>query len=141
MLAVRPICYARAGMRESKRNNLTVLLLLASLLMRAGIPDGYMPSAGDSGLLFELCPAGVPETFMRALSGSEHHQHHAAAESSEPHYDAGQCPIGHILSSSVAFDDLWQIESAPAAQEYIDTSVPAYRFQSVIGHRSRGPPA
>ena len=128
-------------MRESKRHNLTAFLLLASLLMRAAIPDGYMPSAGDNGLLFELCPAGVPETFMRALSGSEHHQHHAAAESSEPHYDASQCPIGHILSSSVAFDDLWQFESAPAAQEYIDTSVPTYKPLSVIGHRSRGPPA
>ncbi len=141
MLAAMPVCYPRLCMKGFRRNKLTVFVLLASLLMRAGIPDGYMPSAGDNGLLFELCPAGVPETFMRALSGSEHHQHHAAAESSEPHYDAGQCPIGHILLLSVAFDDLWQIESAPAAQEYIDTSAPAYEFQSVIGHRSRGPPA
>jgi len=141
MLAAWPICYAHLLMKGFRRNNLTVIVLLASLLMRAGIPDGYMPSAGDNGLLFELCPAGVPETFMRALSGSEHHQHHAAAESSEPHYDAGQCPIGHILSSSVAFDDLWQFESAPAAQEYINTSVPTYKPLSVIGHRSRDPPA
>jgi len=118
-----------------------VIVLLASLLMRAGIPDGYMPSSGDNGLLFELCPAGVPASFMRALSGSEHHQHHANADSSEPGYDTGQCPIGHILSSSVAFDDLWQFESAPAAQEYINTSVPAHRSLSTIGHRSRGPPA
>ena len=118
-----------------------MFVLLVSLMMRAGIPDGYMPSAGDNGLLFELCPAGVPETFMRALSGAEHHQHHAAAESSKPHYDAGQCPIGHILSSSVAVDDSWQIESAPAVQEYINTSVPTFKFLSLIGHRSRDPPA
>jgi hypothetical protein len=141
MLAVRRICYSHLHMRGFRRNKLTVFVLLASLLMRAGIPDGYMPSAGDNGLLFELCPAGVPESFMRALSGSEHHQHHAAAESSEPNYDTGQCPIGHILLSSVAFDDLWQFESAPAAQEYINTSVPTYTSLSVIGHRSRGPPA
>jgi len=115
--------------------------LLASLLMRAGIPDGYMPAAQGSGLLFELCPAGVPESFMRALTGSDHHQHHADTGSSGSHYDAGQCPIGHILSASVAFDDLWQIESAPVAQEFINTAVPAYIFQAVISHRSRGPPA
>ncbi len=141
MLVPGPVCYARFHMRGFRRNNLAVIVLLASLLMRAGIPDGYMPSAGDNGLLFELCPAGVPESFMRALSGSANHHHHAAAESSEPHYDAGQCPIGHILSSSVAFDDFWQFESAPAVQEYINTFVPTYKSLSLIGHRSRGPPA
>jgi hypothetical protein len=118
-----------------------MIALLATLLMRAGIPDGYMPASADSGLLFELCPAGVPESFMRALSGSDHHQHHADTATSGSHYDAGQCPIGHMLSSAVAFDDLWQIESAPAAQESIHTSVPTYTIQAAISQRSRGPPA
>lgn len=141
MPATKLTCRVRSSMRRPAQNNLTLLVLLAALMMRAGIPDGYMPAAPDSGLLFELCPAGVPESFMRALSGSDHHQHHADSGSSGSHYDAGQCPIGHILSSSVAFDDLWQIESAPVAQEFINTAVSAYIFQAAISHRSRGPPA
>ena len=128
-------------MRLPTRNSLTMIALLAALLMRAGIPDGYMPASADSGLLFELCPAGVPESFMRALSGSDHHQHHSDSGASGPHYDASQCPIGHILSSAVTFDDLWQIESTPAAQESTDNAVLTYTFRAAISQRSRGPPA
>jgi hypothetical protein len=128
-------------MRRPTRNSLTMIALLAALLMRAGIPDGYMPASADSGLLFELCPAGVPESFMRALSGSDHHQHHSDSGASGSHYDASQCPIGHILSSAVAFDDLWQIESTPAAQESTDSAVLTYTFRAAISQRSRGPPA
>ena len=128
-------------MRRPTRHSLTMITLLAALLMRAGIPDGYMPASADSGLLFELCPAGVPESFMRALSGSDHHQHHSDSGVSGSHYDAGQCPIGHILSSAAAFDDLWQIDSAPVVQESIDTTVPDYTIRTAISQRSRGPPA
>ncbi len=128
-------------MRRPAPNSLTLFVLLAALMLRAGIPDGYMPATAGSGLLFELCPAGVPESFMRALSGSDHHQHHADTASSGSHYDTGQCPIGHMLSSAAAFDDLWQIESAPAVQESIDITLPAYTRQAAISQRSRGPPA
>jgi len=128
-------------MSRSTRNSPILLVLLAALLMRAGIPDGYMPAAQGSGLLFELCPAGVPESFMRALSGSDHHQHHSDSGASGSHYDAGQCPIGHILSSAVAFDDLWQIESTPAAQKSTDNVVVIHTFRTAISQRSRGPPA
>jgi len=128
-------------MRRPRRNSLVLFLLLATLLMRAGIPDGYMPASADSGLLFELCPAGVPESFMRALSGSDHHQHHSDPGAAGSHYDAGQCPIGHMLSSAVAFDDLWQIDSAPAVQESIESTVPGYTIRAAISYRSRGPPA
>jgi hypothetical protein len=127
-------------MRRPAPNSLILFVLLAALMLRAGIPDGYMPASADSGLLFELCPAGVPESFMRALSGSDHHQHHSDSGASGSHYDAGQCPIGHILSSAVAFDDLWQIESAPAAQESTDNADLTYTFRTAISHRSRGPP-
>jgi len=116
-----------------------MLLLLAALLLRAGIPDGYMPSAPGSGQLFELCPAGVPAGFMQALSGSGHH--HGDSAASESHYDASQCPIGHLLSAAAAVDDSWQPSVAPDLPVFVNlpTLRPVSRAPS--NHRSRGPPA
>lgn len=119
----------------------TLPLLLAALLMRAAIPAGYMPAAPGSGLLFELCPAGVPAGFMTALSGSDHHHHHDNSDASESHFDAGQCPIGHLLSSAVAIGDLWQFDALPELPDFIDTPVPIHISRTPANHRSRGPPA
>jgi len=118
-----------------------LFLLLAALLMRAGIPDGYMPAAPGSGLLFELCPAGVPAGFMSALSGSDHHHHHGKSDASESHFDSGQCPIGHLLSSAMAFEDVWQIDARPALPEFIDTPLRIQASRIPANQRSRGPPA
>ena len=122
------------------RNRQALILLLAAILMRAGIPDGYMPSALGSGLLFELCPAGVPAGFMTALTGSDHH-HHDKSNASQSHYDSGQCPIGHLLSSIVAFDDLWQFNAIPELPDFIETPVLIHVSCVPVNHRSRGPPA
>ena len=126
-------------MTYSSRHRQTMLLLLAALLLRAGIPDGYMPSAPGSGQLFELCPAGVPAGFMQALSGSGHH--HGDSAASESHYDASQCPIGHLLSAAAAVDDSWQPSVAPDLPVFVNlpTLRPVSRAPS--NHRSRGPPA
>ena len=105
-------------MTYSSRHRQTMLLLLAALLLRAGIPDGYMPSAPGSGQLFELCPAGVPAGFMQALSGSGQHHHHNS-DASESHYDASHCPIGHLLSAAVAVDvdNIGVISGGPNAMD------------------------
>lgn len=127
-------------MKSSGRHRQTMLMLLAALLLRAGIPDGYMPAAQGSGLLFELCPAGVPAEFMQALSGSGHH-HHGHTADTESHYDASQCPIGHLLSAAVAVDDVWLSSTAPDLSVYIDIQVPEPASRAPTSHRSRGPPA
>ncbi len=127
-------------MMYSSRHRQTVLLLLAALLLRAGIPDGYMPAALGSGQLFELCPAGVPAGFMQALSGSGHH-HHGDSAASEAHYDASQCPIGHLLSAAAAVDDSWQSNSAPDLPVFIDQPTLRLVSRAPTNHRSRGPPA
>jgi len=126
-------------MSRSARHRQTLLLLLVALLIRAGIPDGYMPSAPGSGLLFELCPAGVPAEFMTALAGSDHH--HEKTDASESHFDAGQCPIGHLLSSTVAFDDVWQFDAVPELPDFIEFSVRIQASRLPANRRSRGPPA
>lgn len=128
-------------MNRSARHRQTLLLLLAALLIRAGIPDGYMPSASGNGLLFELCPAGVPAGFMTALAGSDHYHHHDNSDKSESHFDAGQCPIGHLLSSAVAIGDLWQFDALPELPNFIDTPIPIHVSRAPAQHRSRGPPA
>jgi hypothetical protein len=116
------------------------LLLLATLLLRAAIPDGYMPSRPGSGLLFELCPSGVPAGFIEALAGSDSGHHHAHDAGDETHFDASQCPIGHFLSMAAIVDDVraLDVEPAPAAGGDWTVATPVSVARRL--HRSRGPP-
>ncbi|MDJ0711155.1 MAG: hypothetical protein QNJ14_12220 [Woeseiaceae bacterium] len=79
------------------------LLLSAALVMlgvRALTPLGYMPATVGEGLLYELCPEGMPAEIMHALSGGGHHHHHGG----ESQASAESCPIGHMLASAMAVD-------------------------------------
>ena len=115
-----------------------VVALLASLLLRASIPDGYMPAKWGSGLLVELCPARVPAQVMQALGG-DHHHHGPASTSS--HLDTSQCPIGHMLSAAAAVDDFWIIEGIKTGDVFSGVPVLPLQTRSLRSHRSRGPPA
>jgi len=108
-------------------------------MMRAGIPDGYMPAAPGSGLLFELCPSGVPAELMQMLGGGHHH--HSSADDPATHFDAAQCPIGHMLSAAFAAGDFSELELAAAPQVLSVTPDPSNRSRSPAIARSRGPPA
>lgn len=115
--------------------------LHATLLLRASIPDGYMPSPAGSGFLFELCPSRVPAAFMQALAGSDAHRHHQADAAATAHFNAQQCPIGHLLSGAVAIDTLW---SEPDASALAAPLVPAGWLPvstRLFTWRPRGPPA
>lgn len=117
------------------------LLLLATLAMRAAIPDGYMPSRVGSGLLFELCPSGVPAGFLDALAGRSMSHHHGHESSDEGHFNASQCPIGHFLSFAMVVGD-FQLPDSPelAAEPVIRRLVPEPISVHRRAHRSRGPP-
>lgn len=128
-------------MSQSGHNRKVLLLLVSALLLRAGIPDGYMPAAPGSGLLFELCPSGVPAGFMQALSGGDRHQHHDMPGAAEAHFDASQCPIGHLLSGTVAPDDVLQFDAIPELPVFIENALLTRIFRVPANHRSRGPPA
>lgn len=126
-------------MIQSRSQRRAVMPLLAALLLRAAIPDGYMPAAAGSGLLFELCPAGVPAGFMQALTGSDHHHHNSDRSASA--YDTGQCPIGHMLSSAMAFDDLSQLAVVPQLPKLTATPLWVLVSRTSADYRTRGPPA
>ncbi len=110
------------------------------LSSRALMPDGYMPGSRGSGLLFELCPSGMPVEIMRALGKGHHHHHHGQSDRVSA-ASAESCPIGHMLSSALAVDSdvTLEIQSATPAPE-------AERFHSpssvlLTAYRSRAPPA
>lgn len=114
--------------------------MLVALALRAAIPEGYMPAKAGSGLLFELCPSGVPAELMAAISGSTHHHDHDPGTDSA-HLDAGQCPIGQILSPVVAVDGVRNVVEAPVTDVFSETILLALTSRTPANQRSRDPPA
>jgi len=115
-----------------------LLLLLAVIALRSIIPAGYMPGSLDSGLLFVLCPDGMPSAFMQELVGHDHHG--SSAGETGPHSFA-QCTMGHLLGS-MAFA---AIEAAnPSVAEKAELVVSFQWVLSVttrLNYYSRAPPA
>jgi hypothetical protein len=125
-------------MSASVRNKLLLVVSLAILSVRALTPDGYMPGSKGSGLLFELCPSGMPAEIMQALAGDRHHHHHAN-DSSVTGTD--QCPIGHMLSSVAAADTEATAEIAPGT-DLLEEVLVAVALRTIsTAYRSRAPPA
>jgi hypothetical protein len=144
ILAPRRCCYTEPTMTRIERNRHRVLLLLlATLLMRVAIPVGYMPAAAGSGLLFELCPEGMPASVMQALGG--HHHHHQAhsdrsSNQSEASFDAEQCPVGHMLSSAMATEAVQALDVEPVLATYACPVTVSQTNVTRTAYRSRAPP-
>ena len=126
--------------RIVRQQPLLLIFALAMLSSRALMPDGYMPGSRGSGLLFELCPSGMPVEIMRALGQGHHHHHHGQSDRGSA-ASAESCPIGHMLSSAFAVDgdvalEIQPATPAPEAERY-------YSSSSVLltAYRSRAPPA
>lgn len=125
---------------------------LATLSLRALTPDGYMPGSADSGLLYELCPEGMPAEIMQALAGDGHHHHHHGGHGGHGGHGSNgddaasvsgteQCPIGHMLSSAVAMDTGAVSDVSPDTPVFDDAPVAVLFRASVTVYRSRAPPA
>jgi hypothetical protein len=123
------------------RNKLLLSAFLAVLSLRALTPDGYMPGSNGSGLIYELCPSGMPAEIMRALAGGGHHHH--GHHDDDPGSVSGteQCPIGHMLGSAVAADTSVPTGFLPVAPEFDDATVIAVLQVRRAAYRSRAPPA
>jgi hypothetical protein len=124
------------------------LLILATIITRASIPEGFMPSAPGSGLLFELCPSAVPAEVMQVLAerdGKGRHAHHAhhgqGAEPDHSSHDGNQCEIGHLLASAVAVDTGSETSTSPSAPEFTPAPVIVHVRTVRTATSSRGPPA
>ena len=118
---------------------------LATLSLRAMTPDGYMPGSADSGLLYELCPEGMPAEIMQALAGDGHHHHHHGGHGSNGDGAASvsgteQCPIGHMLASAVAVDTGSVPDLLPDAPLFRDAPVNVAIRTLATAYRSRAPP-
>jgi len=126
--------------RSRRRSQALLTAALAALAVRAFAPDGYMPASPGSGLLFELCPDGMPAEIIQALAGSGHH-HHGAAQDDDASVGPEQCPIGHMLASAVAHDADNPPASVPDTQVYAIVAVLPSQGRSQPAYRSRAPPA
>jgi len=118
-----------------------LLAALAMLSMRALTPEGYMPASPGSGLVFELCPEGMPAAVMQALAGpGHHHRHHGADDTASQSAAAEQCPIGHMLSTAAAVDGDVAPATVPDSPEFlVAVFLPLVRTRRTA-FRSRAPP-
>jgi hypothetical protein len=67
--------------RLRRRRLSWALLALPALLLRAIIPPGFMPVAGEQGFGIEFCPdaAALPPGIAAASAGHAHHHHTGGA--------------------------------------------------------------
>ena len=122
------------------KRHILLVATLATLSLRALTPDGYMPGSAESGLLYELCPDGMPAEIMQSLAGGGHHHHHGGSDSASVS-GTEQCPIGHMLASAVAVDSGSTPDVLPDAPVFNDVPVAIFFQASVTAYRSRAPPA
>ncbi len=124
----------------SRKKQFLFVASLATLVLRALTPDGYMIGSAKSGLLFELCPEGVPPGFLQALTGEHHHAHHGGEDDSSS-VSSSQCPIGHLLFPAIAADVASLAMVVAAAPRPSDVPARPLLGSQVPGYRSRAPPA
>ena len=128
--------------RRFRHRHSILLAALAMLSLRAFTPEGYMPAAPGSGLLFELCPEGVPAEIMQALSGDHgHHHHHGASDAGDSSVGSIECQIGHMLSSAVAHDADVVADVTADALAWATPGVRPAQGRRLSTYRSRAPPA
>ena len=122
-------------------NRQTLLIAaVVALSLRALTPDGYMPGSTHSGLLYELCPEGMPAAIMQALASDRHHHHHGGEDGASV-TGTEQCPIGHMLASAVAVDTGAQPDLVPDAAAFEEAPARLLIRVSTTAYRSRAPPA
>ena len=127
-------------MSHRRRPDLLPLLAALAVSVRLLAPAGYMPASPGSGLLFELCPDGLPAGAIRALAGGGHHHHHHHADPGAGSA-AHQCPIGHMLLAALAVDTGWAPEPQIDAPEFSVLRLATQISRHVRTYESRAPPA
>lgn len=132
--------------RLRNRKLIAVVVLLATLGTRAATPEGFMPAVPGKGLLFELCPTAVtPEVMavIRSWQPGGHHMHHGHHGTSADHgaHDSEQCPIGHLLASTVAVDTTWATAEIPATLVYFAAPILLRTSTFRAAYSSRDPPS
>ena len=128
-------------MNRKPHYRLVLAAALATLVLRAAIPAGFMPSAAGDGLPFEMCPSAVPAEILAAMSGAGHRHAGHDTDSDSSHFDAGHCPIGQALSITIAADEPAPADIAPAVATFNAYIPVALHSCEQPTRRSRDPPA
>lgn len=102
-----------------------------------------MPASPDSGLLFQLCPDGLPVDVIRALTGGGHHHHHHHGNDTNPHADpaAHQCPVGHMLLAALAVETGSTPEAGLDVPVFAVLRLATQFTRHASNYESRAPPA
>jgi hypothetical protein len=125
----------------ARNRQFLLVAALATLAVRALTPDGYMPGSAQSGLLYEMCPEGMPAEIMQALAGDSHHHHHGSGDDAASPGSSEQCPIGHMLNLAVATDATATPDVLPDLPLFDEGAVAQIFGTQATGYRSRAPPA
>lgn len=128
-------------MSHRQRPDLLPLLAVLAVSVRLLTPAGYMPASPGSGLLFELCPDGLPAEVILSLAGGGHHHHHHHHGDSDGDSAAHQCPVGHMLLAALAVDTSPAAEPEPVAPEFSVIRLATQFTRHVQTYESRAPPA
>jgi hypothetical protein len=115
--------------------------LLVALLLRASIPSGYMPAAPGTGLLFELCPEGLPAGLFASQGGHHHHHDGHGSDDTSSTGESDTCPIGHMLSSAAAVDEHADVARSEEPEVHGLVRSVTTRDRVPVPQRSRDPPA
>jgi len=126
---------------DRKWQKLTTVLL-TGVLLRAFIPAGYMPAAPGQGLLFELCPSGLPAGFMSAVGDHVGHSgHHSSHDAHDEDASGSDCSMGHILSFAfIDAADVSDFDFAPPAGIVAVVSLESIAPARQYAYAPRGPP-
>lgn len=116
-----------------------MLLLFGAMTLRALIPAGYMPAAGNDGALFELCHDAVPMEVLAWLNvghAGEHggaHAHHGGGHADSAESEHEPCAVGHMLSmvyvddAAIALDMVRVPPTAPIPAAVVEwDAIPKY---------------
>jgi hypothetical protein len=126
-----------ATIRVNPRFALFWLLAAAALLLRAGLPAGWMPQASESGIRIALCTG---DGAVMATLGDDGKVHKDAPAPQAPH---DPCPFGLALAAAdVPVAPLFAIlPPAPVAAPPMALAEAEKRIRRSIRPPARGPPA
>ncbi|MGI9222155.1 MAG: hypothetical protein ACR2QS_14085 [Woeseiaceae bacterium] len=125
--------------RNSVLRQVAVSVLVATLLIRALLPLGYMPGNLLGGEFATLCPVASSATFQLIEPASAHDHH--VGDDAESFSVGTACPIG----SSLFFDALPSISSPLALTAALPAQLETNYFLPVrtatlTTHHARAPP-
>jgi hypothetical protein len=118
------------SLRNPFRRRWAIHALLASLVLRAYVPVGFMPSAAGPFAL-ELCQSGMQASAPR---------HGQAPHDAATHGDGAACPFGHAPVAGPLGQSLDFAATFDAYFEPLASDAPRFATPQVRAHQARGPP-